>query len=146
MKDELDGFVDRLQAQIMEETKAAYGEAVFERWLNPRYHGRLENADGYARLRGSCGDTMEIFLSFDGDRVKDAAFDTDGCGSSAVCGSFAAEAALGRTADELLDITSEMILQGLGGLPEEEKHCAALAAETLQEALNDFMLKKARRS
>ena len=146
MKGDLEDFVQELQEKIFEETKATYGEAAFERWLNPKYHGRMEDADGYARVRGSCGDTMEIFLKFEGDKVGTALFDTDGCGSSAVCGSFAAEMSLGKTPDELVDLTGEAILERLGGLPEEEQHCAMLAGETLQEALNDYMLKQTRKA
>jgi len=42
---------------------------------------------------------------------------------------------------EILDITGEFILKKLGGLPEEDKHCAFLSADALQEALTDYMIK-----
>ena len=118
-----------------------YGVPAFERWLKPLYRGALDDPDGYARVTGPCGDTMEIFLRFDKDRIKEAAFETDGCGSSAVCGSFAAEMAFGRTPDELLAVTGEAILEKMGGAPEKEQHCAFLAGETLQEALSNYMIK-----
>jgi len=143
---DLDEFVSELQEQIYQETKEAYGEEGFERWLNMRYMGRMPDPDGYARLTGTCGDTMEIFLKFEDGRVKEASFLTDGCGSSAVCGSFAAEMAIGKTPDELLEITGEAILEKLGGLPKEEEHCAYLAGETMQEALNDYMAKQVKQS
>ena len=142
MSDNLDDFVNKLQEQIYEDTKAAYGTAAFERWMNPQYGGTMETPDGYARVTGPCGDTMEIFLKFEGDRVKAASFQTDGCGSSAVCGSFAAEMAHEKTPDELVEVTGDAILERLGGLPEEERHCAFLAAETLQEALHDYMVRQ----
>jgi NifU-like protein involved in Fe-S cluster formation len=44
----------------------------------------------------------------------------DGCGSSIVCGSFAAEMAVENNPDELLEITGEAILKKLGKLPEED--------------------------
>jgi nitrogen fixation NifU-like protein len=59
-----------------------------------------------------------------------------------VCGSFAVELAFGKSPDEILDITGESILRKIGGLPEEDKHCAFLSAEALQEALNNYMIKK----
>ncbi len=145
MPEELDDFIQELQDQIYEETKAAYGEKAFERWLNMKFMGRMQDPDGYARLTGSCGDTMEIFLKFEDDRVKDASFVTDGCGSSAVCGSFAAEMAIGMAPDELLDITGEKIIEELGGLPKEEEHCAMLASETLHEALNNYMIRQTKK-
>ncbi len=76
----------------------------------------------------------------------DASFVTDGCGSSSVCGSFAAEMALGKTPDELTDITGEAILDKIGTFPEEEEHCAYLAAETLQKSLQIYMQKQIRYS
>ena len=142
MSDDLDDFARNLQAQIFEETKQAYGTAAFERWLHPMYNGKIDHPDGYARVTGPCQDTMEIFLRFEDGRVAEASFQTDGCGSSAVCGSFAAEMALGKTPDELLDVTGDAILERLGGLPEEEEHCAQLAGETLQEALHEYMVKQ----
>lgn len=146
MENELDDFVKDLQEMINEETRAAYGDIAFDRWQNPLYMGSMDSPDGYARLTGSCGDTMQIFLRFDNGRVKDATFLTDGCGASAVCGSFAAELALGKSPDQLLEITGDAILKILGGLPREDEHCAYLAGETLQEALNDYMIKQGHNS
>ncbi|MBN1106514.1 MAG: iron-sulfur cluster assembly scaffold protein [Deltaproteobacteria bacterium] len=145
MADEFDEFVRDLQSQINEETRESYGPIAFERWLKPLFVGVIPDPDGYGRVTGSCGDTMEIFLRLDQDRVKEATFQTDGCGASTVCGSFAAEFALGKGAEELAEITGEGILDFLGGLPPEDRHCAFLAADTLHEAMNDYMMSRARR-
>lgn len=142
MSDTLDDFVRNLQKQIFEETEEAYGEKAFHRWLDPVYMGAIKEPDGYACVTGVCGDTMEIFLKFENHRVKEASFKADGCGSSIVCGSFAAEMSLGKNPDELLEITGQAILEQLEKLPKEDEHCASLAAETLQEALNDYMIKQ----
>ena len=142
MSKDLDDFVKGLQNQIFEETRAAYGDVAFERWLKPLYMGGINNPDGYGRITGSCGDTVQIFLKFKNEKVKEALFQTDGCGSSTVCGSFAAELALGKSPDEILEISGESILKKVGGLPEEDKHCAFLSAEALQEALNNYMIKQ----
>jgi nitrogen fixation NifU-like protein len=69
MGDTLDDFVHRLQQQIYNDTREAYGVPAFERWLNPLYNGTIENPDGYARVNGKCGDTMEIFLRFENERT-----------------------------------------------------------------------------
>ncbi len=144
MADNFDAFVENLQEQIFDETREAFGEAGFLRWRNPLYRGPLDAPDAHARVKGTCGDTMQIFLKFENDRVCDAAYLTDGCGSSTVCGSFAAEMAIGKNPDELIEITGDAILEKLGRFPEEDRHCAFLAAETLQEALNRYMAKTIR--
>ncbi len=145
MGDTLDDFVHEIKEQIYEETKEAYGEKAYQRWLKPLFMGSMNNPDGYARSVGVCGDTMEIFLKLEGDRVKQALFQADGCGSSSVCASFAVELSLGKAPGEVLAISGEVIMEALEGLPKEDEHLAFLAAETLQQALNDYMIKKARK-
>jgi nitrogen fixation NifU-like protein len=146
MSENFDNFVKDLQNKIFEQTRADYGDVAFQRWLKPLYMGSMDNPDGYGRITGSCGDTMQIFLKFENEKVKAALFQTDGCGSSAVCGSFAAELALGKNPDEIMDITGESILKKLVRFPEEDKHCAFLSAEALQDAVNDYMMKQSKKN
>jgi nitrogen fixation NifU-like protein len=142
MSNALDDFVERLQNQIFEETREAFGELGFQRWRNPQHRGLMPEAGGHGRVTGRCGDTIELFLKFENERVTRATFMTDGCGSSTVCGSLAAELALGKNPDELTAVTGEKILEVLGRFPKEEEHCAFLAAESLQNALDDYMRKQ----
>jgi nitrogen fixation protein NifU and related proteins len=140
MNDDFDVLVDKLQEQIIDEAKEVFGEAGVERWLNPKYNGRMQNCDTSASIKGKCGDTMEIFLKFDRNRVKSASYFTDGCPSSSICGSITAEMALEKDSDELTEITGDAVMKKIGRFPEEKKHCAFLATETLQEALRCFMI------
>jgi nitrogen fixation NifU-like protein len=137
--DRLDEFIDHLQNEIFEDAKKALGERGFDRWRNPKWNGRMDSPDGHGRVTGECGDTMEIYLKFENNRVSRASYFTDGCASSMVSGSFAAELTLGRDSDELADITAETILNAIGRLPEKDLHCATLAARTVQEALTHYM-------
>jgi nitrogen fixation NifU-like protein len=139
MDEELDRFAEELKSQISLEMKAAYGDGAFHRWMNPTHMGPMPDPDARGSLASVCGDEMEIFLRFEAGRVIEAKFRTNGCGTTAVCGSFAAELALGKTADELLGITGKIILDRMGGLPAQERHCAHLAAEALQRASMDYM-------
>jgi nitrogen fixation NifU-like protein len=141
MSDGVEDFVQDIKEQMFEETKESYGETAFQRWLDPKFIGPMENPDGYACLRGGCGDTMEFFLKFEEDRVLKASFQTGGCGSSTVCGSFAAEMAIGKKSDEIKEITGPDIIKKLGTIPKHDEHLAFLAVETLQRALNDYLMK-----
>jgi len=139
---EFENIVNQLQNQSFGEARTAFGQKGFERWRNPRFNGPLPEADGKGRLKGGCGDTMEIFLKFKENRVIEAAYVTDGCGSSALCGSFTAELAHGKTPEELLELEPEHILEAIGTFPEKDKHCAKLSILALQEALNNYMIKQ----
>lgn len=139
MSDTLDDFVNQLQTEIDADALATYGQAAYDRWKAPRCMEAMADPDGHGRVTGSCGDTMQIYLKFKDGRVGKASFTTDGCGPSAICGSFAAEAARDRTPEALADITGETILEMAGGLPADDRHCAFLAAAALQAALDDYM-------
>lgn len=144
--DKLDAFLDDLQERIFDEAREAYGERGFDRWRNPRFHGPMESPDAHGRITGECGDTMQIFLKFENDRVTKASYLTNGCASSGISGSFAAELALGKNPDELAQISGEDVLKAIGRLPEGDRHCAVLAAGTLQEALNNYMIAQRKKS
>lgn len=135
----LDAFLDKLQEDILDEAYQAYGKKGYDRWLHPKFHQHFEAPDCQARLTGECGDTMEIFLAMNGEVVADAAYRTTGCASSAICGSFAAELAIGKHADEILDMDGATILREIGRFPEKEEHCAHLAVTTLKEAVSNYM-------
>ena len=137
--DKFDQFVNDLQERIFDEAREAYGEKGFDRWRNPRFNGRLASADSMARVTGDCGDSIEIYLKIANGRIEDAAYVTDGCGTSSICGSFAAELAIGRDLEAVTDIDGEAVLNAIGRLPEEDRHCADLAAAALQEALSRYM-------
>ncbi len=138
MSDDFDDFVNDLQCQILEETQESYGKVAYDLWRDLKHFGPLDDANGVSAVTGSCGDTIRIFLRIEDDTVRKAGFTTDGCGSSQVCGSMAADLALGKACDTLAEISGEVILEKLGGLPDEDHHCAWLAANALHEALGAY--------
>ncbi len=114
--------------------------------LLPANFGPLRDADGHARLTGPCGDTVEIWLRMGEGRIAQASFTTDGCGHSIASGSAAARLAEGKTPEEALrTIGREEVSAAAGGLPEESRHCAILAAAALAEALSDLVGRRGRR-
>ncbi|MBI9076943.1 MAG: iron-sulfur cluster assembly scaffold protein [Desulfatibacillum sp.] len=138
MKDELDAWADELQETIYKEAEADYSREVYQRWRDPKRFGPMENASATGKVRGSCGDSMEIYLKVEKGRVVDSSFFTDGCGPSVSAGSMAADLAMDKDMEALADITGEVILQALGGLPEDSIHCAGLAASALSAAVDAY--------
>jgi nitrogen fixation NifU-like protein len=61
-----------------------YSEKVIERWLNPRNWGKVRDADGFAKIKGPCGDTMQISFKVKDNQIFKIRFLTDGCASTAV--------------------------------------------------------------
>lgn len=131
-----------LEEMVAADARRIYSETVLDHAQRPRNLGEIPGADGYGTVTGPCGDTMEIFLRINGDRIMNAGFWTDGCGPSVASGSMVTELAKGKSIAEARGITPEVVLESLGGLPEENEHCALLAANTLREAIRDYMTLK----
>ncbi len=101
---------------------------------------RLDDASCSGKIKGTCGETMEIYLKVEGETITDTSFITDGCRFSKICGYVATRLALEKTLDDAVRIGGDTILEVLEGIPKEETHCAYLAAETLQAAIHEWML------
>jgi len=133
---------DDLQKLILADARSVYSETVVQHAMNPKNLGMMQNADGFAREIGSCGDTMEIWIKVSSDILAGATFMTDGCGPSIASGSMVTEMATGRSIAEARKMTQADVLNALGGLPEESQHCALLAANTLKAAIKDYFMTK----
>lgn len=53
--------------------------------------------------------------------------------------------AKGKTPDEILEIDPKTIQESVGGLPQDQMHCARLSVQTLNAALDDYMRKSRKR-
>jgi len=120
-----------------------YSERVMEHFRNPRNMGELENPDGIGRVGNpTCGDMMEIHIKVEDNKLKDIKFRTFGCGAAIATSSMVTEMAKGKTLEEAMKITKEMVAQELGGLPPIKMHCSNLAADALRAAIKDYLAKK----
>ena len=133
---------DKFQELIMANMRKVYSEVVIDHMMNPRNMGSLADADGFGRVIGPCGDKMEIWLNVKNDAVAEASFITNGCGTSLASGSMVTELAKGKSIPGALKIGQQDVLDALDGLPEESVHCALLAANTLREAIKDYIALK----
>lgn len=104
----------------------------------PCYFGPMDDADGHARITGPCGETMEFWIKVEGDTVRQTTFITDGCESSRACGATMAALSENKTLEQAQALSPADVLHSLGGLPDEEEHCALLAANTLKAAIDDY--------
>jgi len=114
---------------------------ILRRAAHPPMLGEVALPDGYAHVRGDCGDSMEVFLTIQDRRIRKARFDTDGCAFTLACGSMAMEMAEGQTLPDAMRIDAKKISLALGGIPATHEHCAELAVETLKKAIQDYLFR-----
>jgi nitrogen fixation NifU-like protein len=134
-RDELEELVKEMQQRIDQEEERIYSAVVRKEVQKPFNMGSMEGCDAAARYKGSCGDTMEIFLRVKNDCIVEASFLTDGCGTSVACGSRLMRMILGIGIAEAWDIGDANLISELEGLPDDSLHCATLAVTTLRKAL-----------
>ncbi len=118
-----------------------YTEKVMDHFDNPRNVGEIENPDGAGQVGNPvCGDMMvfHIRVDPDTDTIADIKFKTFGCGAAIAVSSMVSEMAKGKTLDEAMKITNEMVAEELGGLPPQKMHCSNLGADALHAAIKNY--------
>jgi nitrogen fixation NifU-like protein len=120
-----------------------YTEKVMDHFTNPRNVGEIRDADGVGEVgNAKCGDIMRIYLKVDNNRITDVKFKTFGCGAAIATSSMITEMVKGRTLDEAVKISNQAVAEALGGLPPVKMHCSNLAADSLQEAIKNYIENK----
>ena len=115
-----------------------FSAMVIHHAMDPTHYGEMTKPDGHAVITGPCGDTDEFFVRAFSSRIREVRFRTTGCFFTVAACDAIAKMAEGRMVREAMGITQESVLEYLGGLPDDHKHCALLAADTLREALRAY--------
>lgn len=116
-----------------------YSEKVMDHFMHPRNMGEIENADAVGTVgNAKCGDIMRIFLKIEDGVVVDAKFKTFGCGSAIATSSMATEMIIGRTIDDVLQLSNKAVAEALDGLPPQKMHCSLLAEQAVKAALKEY--------
>jgi nitrogen fixation NifU-like protein len=121
-----------------------YTEKVMDHFQNPRNVGLIPDADGVGKVGNPvCGDMMTFYIKVKDDRLADVKFQTFGCGAAIAVSSIVSEMAMGKTLDEAMAVTNELVAQELGGLPKNKMHCSNLGADALHAAIRDYRDRRA---
>jgi nitrogen fixation NifU-like protein len=99
---------------------------------------QITNPDGYARITGPCGDTMEVSFTVTENKIDSIRSISSGCSISRMCAHYAGALAKGKSVDDARNINRDLIMGETGKLPETHLHCAVLAETTLHAALDSY--------
>jgi len=118
-----------------------FSAKVFQMVMEPVHMGEMGKPSGHAVITGPCGDTDEFFVRIMSSRIREIRFRTTGCFFTIAACEAVAAMAEGRMVREALRINQEAVIEYLGGLPDDHRHCALLAANTLHRALRDYAVR-----
>src|SRR5208283_2870892 len=100
---------------------AMYSETVMDHFKNPRNVGEIENPDGVGEVGNPvCGDMMTFYIKVKDNKLADVKFKTFGCGAAIAVSSMVSEMAMGKTIEEALKITPQLVADQLEGLPKQK--------------------------
>lgn len=136
-EDELDVLAENISRILEEGYAQTYSPEVIAEFRNPANVGLLEDADGKGVADGLCNDTIEMYIKVRNRRIVACTFMTDGCGATIACASRLTRFVKGMAVDEAMMVTPNDLISLLNGLPEEHRHCAALAVLALRNAIRD---------
>ena len=106
------------------------------------HRGRLDRPDGAGVAGGGqCPDTISIQIQVRDDVITRLAFDSTGCQAALACGSMIAQLATGKHLDAAAETTGETVATALGGMTPQTRHVARIAAEALENAIWDYVIR-----
>jgi nitrogen fixation NifU-like protein len=127
----------------MAEDRGVYNPIVMDHFTHPRNMGEIEDPDGIGEATNPvCGDTMRLFIKVEGNRINEAKFLTFGCSAAIASSSITTEMIKGKTIEEALAVSKEMVADALGGLSPTKIHCSVLAEKAIKAAVFDYQKRR----
>ena len=126
--------------------KPYYSKAIIDRFLHPKNVGKIKDADGVGDTQNlRCGDIMKIYIAVGKkggkEVIKDAKFETMGCGHAVAISDMMCDLIKGKTFVEALQVGYEDIADEIGPVPPVKVHCAKLAQAAIKAAIEDYKAK-----
>ena len=119
-----------------------YHEMIVDYSRNPINYGEIENHDvTFHDSNPLCGDSIDIDMKIDDDKVTDIKFHGKGCAICMACSSVLTEITKGKTLDEARAIEKNDVLSELGleHLQAVRIKCALLSLKVLKSALYTYI-------
>jgi nitrogen fixation NifU-like protein len=119
-----------------------YHEMIIDYSRNPLNFGKMDSPDvSYHDSNPLCGDSIDMDLKIEGNRLADVKFHGRGCAICMACSSVLTEIAKGKGIDEVRGIAKDDVLSELGleHLQAVRIKCALLSLKALKYALYTYL-------
>jgi nitrogen fixation NifU-like protein len=119
-----------------------YHEMIIDYSRNPINYGKIEDHDvTFHDSNPLCGDSIDIDMKIDGEKVTDIKFHGKGCAICMACSSVLTEIAKGKNIDDVRNISKTDVLGELGleNLQAVRIKCALLSLKVLKSALYSYL-------
>jgi len=113
-----------------------HSDQLLDHFQNPRNVGELGPPAIQIEVSNpACGDILRLSATVEDGRFRDVKYKTRGCTASIASGSALTELILGKNLATAQTIGQDDIENAVGGLSNESKHAAVLAADAVKALL-----------
>jgi nitrogen fixation NifU-like protein len=81
---------------------------------------------------------MKLWIRVEEGRIADIKFKSFGCPGAIATSSMVTQLARGSSLEEAMALTDDDVIEALGGIPENKKHCSLLGINALHAAIADY--------
>lgn len=114
-------------------------EKIMEHFMCPQNAYFMADSDAEGEYGDpGCGDSVTCYIKVRDNVLVEVSYLVYGCSASIACASMMSVLAKGKTIDEALTLTEDMVDEALGGLPEHKKHCSNLGIGALKYAIANY--------
>ena len=112
-------------------------EYILDHYRSPHNKGDLLQPDKYAAYSNPlCGDRIQMGVQFQDGKVADVRFNGNGCAISQAAASILTDMMLGKTPEELRQISRDDILEMIGpDIGPARQKCALLSLDVLRKGI-----------
>ena len=125
-----------------------YTEMIIEYSRNPSNFGKIDDAHIHQHdANPLCGDTIDLYLNIDDNKISDVKFDGHGCAICMACSSVLTEMIKGKSLEDVKKFDKDELLSELGlehlikSSPVRIK-CALLSLKTLKYGIYSYFVDK----
>ncbi len=116
-----------------------YNDIIMEHFMCPQNGYFMPDSDAEGEYGAvSCGDKITVYIKVRDNVLTEVSYLIYGCGASIACASMTTIMVKGKTIEQALLVTEEMVDDALGGLPQLKKHCSNLGVGALRYAIDNY--------
>ncbi|MEM2544144.1 MAG: SUF system NifU family Fe-S cluster assembly protein [Nitrososphaerota archaeon] len=114
---------------------------ILDHYRKPRNYGEIKDANVIVKDSNKlCGDYVEIYLKFDGNRISAISFKGQGCMISQASASMLTELVKDKEVEEVLKLTKNDVMKMLGlELGPVKMKCAMLPLVVLRKGIESYL-------
>ncbi len=120
-----------------------YNQKIMDIFTSQENMGEIRTANAIGEAgSASLGDILKFYMVVEDEKIVDAKCKAFGSAVAIAVGSVCAQSLIGKTLTQALELDINQVVEELGEIPENKKHCLVAAKEAIATAVNYYYKKQ----